>query len=59
MADLDRAEDSLEETKEAIRQKLKVEDGVQVQLAQLRGGMTIDLEDGSCFGSLFECGRLN
>ncbi|KAI4526461.1 hypothetical protein K523DRAFT_344596 [Schizophyllum commune Tattone D] len=38
-------EDSLEETKEAIRQKLKVEDGVQVQLAQLRGGMTIDLED--------------
>ena len=47
MADLDRAEDSLEETKEAIRQKLKVEDGVQVQLAQLRGGMTIDLEDGS------------
>ncbi|KAI5889574.1 uncharacterized protein SCHCODRAFT_02670552 [Schizophyllum commune H4-8] len=38
-------EDSLEETKEAIRQKFKVEDGVQVQLAQLRDGMTIDLED--------------
>ncbi|KAL1748741.1 hypothetical protein HDZ31DRAFT_59918 [Schizophyllum fasciatum] len=38
-------EDSLEDTKTAIRQKLRVEDGVYIQLAQLRDGMTIDLED--------------
>jgi hypothetical protein len=41
------AEETLWETKEVVRQKLGLTSGEDVQLAQLRAGLTIDLEDGT------------
>ena len=43
------SETSLEETKRVVRGKLGLADNAKIQLAQMRGGNAIVLEDGACF----------
>jgi hypothetical protein len=43
------SEDSLEETREVIRRKLSLDAEADIQLAQLRQGAAVDLEDGTSF----------
>jgi len=45
------SETSLEDTKRVVRRKLGLADNAKVQLAQMRGGNAIVLEDGACFST--------